>query len=170
MKQFVICRAWIAMTARTWIVDFSRRSQPLQMMVNPLNVQTLWLNQMMIQWSQEASLPCLFLQHYFWWIWSNTNTPLEVCISHIPLYPWISNLQCKLLHSMYFWTYKKWSFRLYLVHHQLTYKNKQVWRNSILRLCKAISKRMEARRCKCHSLDVFLDNTLSLCKFAEKEK
>lgn len=37
-------------------------------------------------------------------------------------------------------------------------------------LCKAILKRMEARRCKCHSLDVFLDNTLSLCKFAEKEK
>lgn len=34
-------------------------------------------------------------------------------------------------------------------------------------LCKAILKRMEARRCKCHSLDVFLDNTLSLCKFAE---
>lgn len=112
--------AWLAMTARTWIVDFSRRSQPLQMMVNPLNVQTLWLNQMMIQWSQEASPPCLFLQHYFWWIWSNTNTPLEVCISHIPLYPWISNLQCKPLHSMYFWTYKKWSFRLYLVHHPLT--------------------------------------------------
>lgn len=60
--------------------------------------------------------------------------------------------------------------KLYLVHHPLTYKNKQVWRNSILRLCKAISKRMEARRCKCHSLDVFLDNTLSLYKFAEKEK